>query len=51
VPQAALESTWEEALLPALGVATTVGTTGIGHETARRVTGETSATDAGSAGT
>jgi hypothetical protein len=34
VPQAALENTWEEALLPALG------TTGIGHEIARRVTGE-----------
>ena len=51
VPPAVLESTLEEVLHLALGVATTVGTMGIGRETAKRVTGETSATGAGSVGT
>ncbi len=46
-----LESTLEEVLLLALGVATTVGMMGIGQETAKRVTGEISATDVGSVGT
>lgn len=51
MPLVGPESTLGEVPLLGPGVATTVETMGIGQETAKQATGETSATDAGSAGT
>jgi len=45
------ESTSGEVRLPGPGVVTTVGMMAIGPETAKRATGETSATDVGNVGT
>lgn len=51
MPRVGPESTLGEVHLPGLGAVTIVGMMDIGQETAKQVTGETSATGAGSVGT